>query len=226
MDIKRLITHFTYRIEQKPGGGFIAHASDVNVPPIEAPTRMELQHKIQDNINAALATEFPGLKLSESKRVSFHLERQADGALAFHSSDPNAQSAGPSTHEEVESHFAEKMFSLFGKQIIAHLPPEVASQLPPELSAQLNSGNIKVFVEKKVSILGAAPSGSAMAQALPQNPGAAGSETLIREANFASQSTSGSPITPERGNSGKFLRFLLALAVIFGMMYLYLRLHH
>src|SRR5205814_294906 len=106
MDIKRLITHFTYRIEQKPEGGFVAHASDPNLPPIEAPTRMELQHKIQDSINAALATEFPGLKLPENKRVSFHLERQADGGVAFHSSDPNAPNSGLSTHEEVENHFA------------------------------------------------------------------------------------------------------------------------
>ena len=224
MDIKRLITHFTYRIEQKPGGGFIAHASDPNLPPIEAPTRMELQHKIQDNINAALATEFPGLKLPENKRVSFHLERQADGALAFHSSDPTAQGAGPSTHEEVESHFAEKMFSLFGKQIIAHLPPEIASQLPPEVSAQLSSGNIKVFVEKKVSIHTSA--GPSEVTKTSFQPSGEAISAPTSAANFSIQSTTDSPITPERGSSGKFLRLLLALAVIIGMMYLYLRLHH
>lgn len=226
MDIKRLITHFTYRIEQKPEGGFIAHASDPNLPPIEAPTRMELQHKIQDSINAALATEFPGLKLPENKRVSFHLERQVDGTMAFHSSDPNASSTGPSTHKEVESHFAEKMFSLFGKQIIAHLPPEMASQLPPELSAQLNSGNIKVFVERNVSVRTSirpneiAPTASQVSGAL------ASEEGPISTANFSGQATSGSPITPERGGSGTFLRLLLALAVIIGVMYLYLRFHH
>ena len=39
MELKRLITHFTYRIEPKPEGGFIAHATDPTVPPLEAPTR-------------------------------------------------------------------------------------------------------------------------------------------------------------------------------------------
>src|SRR5205807_9887900 len=41
MEIKRLITHFTYRIEPKPEGGFIAHAADPSVPPLEASTREE-----------------------------------------------------------------------------------------------------------------------------------------------------------------------------------------
>jgi hypothetical protein len=60
MEIKRLITHFTYRIEPKPEGGFIAHATDPSVPPLEAPTREELQQKIQANIATAVAAEFPG----------------------------------------------------------------------------------------------------------------------------------------------------------------------
>ena len=34
MELKRLISHFTYRIEPKPGGGFIAHASDPAVAPL------------------------------------------------------------------------------------------------------------------------------------------------------------------------------------------------
>jgi hypothetical protein len=43
MELKRLISHFTYRIEPKPGGGFIAHPADPSVAPLEAPTREELQ---------------------------------------------------------------------------------------------------------------------------------------------------------------------------------------
>src|SRR5438034_7388212 len=55
MVLKRIITKFIYRIEPKPEGGFIAHASDPSIPPLEAPTRLELQQKIQANISAALA---------------------------------------------------------------------------------------------------------------------------------------------------------------------------
>jgi hypothetical protein len=72
MELKRLITHFTYRIEPKPGGGFVAHASDPTLPPLEAGTREELQHAIQANIAAAVAAEFPGLKLpGESQELKF-----------------------------------------------------------------------------------------------------------------------------------------------------------
>jgi len=60
---KRLISHFTYRIEPKPGGGFIAQPVDPAVPPLEAPTREELSRKIQEKIFEGLAAEFPGLKL-------------------------------------------------------------------------------------------------------------------------------------------------------------------
>jgi hypothetical protein len=223
MEIKRLITHFTYRIEQKPGGGFIAHASDPALPPLEAPTRMELQHKIQDNINAALAKEFPGLKLPENKRISFHLERQADGGFAFHSSDPNAQSAS-ATHEEVENHFAEKMFSLFGKQIISHLPPEFAAQLPPDLAGQIGSGNIKVFVERKV---GGQTETSVSASTLPisTQTGTPQSDSPI-STNFGVNASDNSPITPGRDNSGAVLRFLIAAVVIIAAMYFYIHLHH
>jgi hypothetical protein len=224
VDIKRLVTHFTYRIEQKPDGGFIAHSSDPNLPPLEAPTRFELQHKIQDNIDSVLRSEFPGLNLPENKRVSFHLEKQADGTVAFHSSDPNSTTANAGTHEEVESHFAEKMFSLFGKQILSHLPPEMASQIPSDLAAQLNSGNVKVFVEKKVT-RSDSPSGAAgqltttlFAPAPQSNSGT--------DSNFMNQATNASPITPERNSGTGMLRVLLALAVICGMLYLYLKFHH
>jgi hypothetical protein len=49
MELKSLITHFTYRIEPKPAGGFITHTTNPTVPPLEAPTREELQRKIQAN---------------------------------------------------------------------------------------------------------------------------------------------------------------------------------
>ena len=77
MELKRLITHFTYRIEPKPEGGFIAHATDPTVPPLEAPTREELQRKIQANIAAGLASEFPGLKLPLENQTQIRLPYRA-----------------------------------------------------------------------------------------------------------------------------------------------------
>ena len=74
MDIKRIISTFTYRIEAKPEGGFVARASDPSLPPLEAPTRQELQQKIQANISAAMSKEFPGLSHpSGSRRAQLQL---------------------------------------------------------------------------------------------------------------------------------------------------------
>src|SRR5205807_427003 len=81
---KRIITKFTYRIEPKPEGGFIAHASDPSLQPLEAPTRLELQQKIQANISAALAAEFPGLKLpteNQELKFNFHIEAKPGGSF-------------------------------------------------------------------------------------------------------------------------------------------------
>jgi hypothetical protein len=220
MDVKRLITQFTYRIEQKPGGGFVAHSSNPGAPPLEAPTRSELQQKIQDNINSVLKQEFPGLQLPDNKRVSFHLERQADGNFAFHSSDPNAQST-TAPHEEVESHFAEKMFSLFGKQILSHLPPEMASQLPPELAQQIGSGNIKVFVEKRVTTLRKPEVG-----AVAQESSAASTPDMATSSAGPINPADNSPITPEASSTGTVFRFLIAALIVIAAMYAYFHFRH
>src|SRR5215471_15383935 len=146
MELKRLITHFTYRIEPKPEGGFIAHATDPGVPPLEAPTREELQQKIQTNIAAAVAAEFPGLKLpleNQQLKFAFHIECKPGGGFAIHSADPNAQSIEAGTHEEIESHFSGKLIDILGK----HFMPELSQVL----AAQGNSGDIKVFVNNKMN---------------------------------------------------------------------------
>lgn len=229
MEFKRLFSQFTYHIEANPGGGFVARASDPTLPPLEAPTQMELRQKIQDSINAALATQFPGLKLASNNRVSFHIERQSDGTVSFHSSEPNTGAAAAS-HEEVESRFAEKLFSLFGKQILNHLPPELASQIPPELATQLGSGDIKVFVTSTRTQSGSnlpAPV-SAPQSTFAQDPSISPRfSNTISNSNFGMNPSDNSPITPGRSNTGApILRFLVMLAVIFAIMYLYLHLRH
>src|ERR1700674_2809089 len=106
MEIKRLITHFTYRIEPKPEGGFIAHATDPSVPPLEAPTREALKQKIQANIAAAVAANFPALKLPlETKEVkfAFHIEHKPGGGFALQSTDGKELPITGSIHAEIEN---------------------------------------------------------------------------------------------------------------------------
>jgi hypothetical protein len=70
MELKHLIKSFTYRIEPKPEGGFVARAIEPSVPPLEAATREELQKMIQARVAEAMAAEFPGLKLPLDKNVA------------------------------------------------------------------------------------------------------------------------------------------------------------
>lgn len=111
------------------------------------------------------------------------------------------------------------MFSIFGKQIINHLPPEFASQLPPDLAGQIGSGNIKVFVERKVG-------GQTETSVSATQTGTPQSDSPISNTNFGVNASDNSPITPGRDNSGAVLRFLIAAVVIIAAMYFYIHLHH
>jgi hypothetical protein len=201
MELKRLMTQFIYRIEPKPGGGFIAHASDPTVPPLEAPTREELQQKIQANIASGLAAEFPGLKLpvqNQELKFAFHIERSPGGGFAIHSADPDTQPIEGATHEEIESHFAEKLIAFAGK----HFMPE---ELSRALAAQGNSGDIKVFVNRRTGFTVSAGSDKS-------------------SLGSVSDAVGDSPIVPETSSSWNILRFLLALLIVTAMMYFFL--HH
>jgi len=207
MEIKRLITHFTYRIESKPDGGFIAHATDPTAPPLEAPTREELQQKIQANIAAAVAAEFPGLKLPlENKEVkfAFHIEHKPGGGYVLESTDGKALPITGSTHAEIENHFAEKVLGALGKALM----PEMSQAL----AGQLGSGDVKVFVNRKVS----SSTGS------PKFWSSDASSTSVGNANFSnSLNSTDSPITPEPSNIWPIVRFLLAALILAGLLYFF-----
>ena len=159
VELKRLISTFTYRIEAKPEGGFVAHASDSSLPPLEAPTRAELQQKIQDNIGAAMAREFPGLNLQSGNAASgnrelkfdFHIEAKPGGGFTLHSSDPNAAPIEGASHEDIAHPLAEKLAGMVGNYLLPN-------ELTEALARQGGSGDVKVFVNRKAGF--AANSGS------------------------------------------------------------------
>ena len=216
MELKSLITHFTYRIEPKPEGGFIAHTTDPTVPPLEAPTREELQRKIQENIAAGLASEFPGLKLpleNQQLKFAFHIERKPGGGFAIHSADPNAQPIEGATHEEIESHFAEKLMAFVGK----HFMPELSQAL-----AAQGSGDIKVFLNRKTGFTVNAGSHTIQTDDVTMEDSKLG-DTKTANASFGSVAAiDNSPITPETSSSWTIFRFLLTLLIIAAMMYFFL----
>lgn len=217
MELKSLITHFTYRIEPKPEGGFIAHTTDPTVPPLEAPTREELQRKIQENIAAGLASEFPGLKLpleNQQLKFAFHIERKPGGGFAIHSADPDAPLIEGATHEEIESHFAEKLIAFVGKHFIPELSQALAAQ---------GSGDIKVFVNRKTGFTVNAGSHTIQTDDVTIEDAKLG-DTKTANASLGSvgDAIDNSPITPETSSSWTIFRFLLALLIIAAMMYFFL----
>jgi len=227
MEFKRLIGKFTYRIEPKPEGGFIAHATDPRVPPLEAATREELQRKIQANIAAGLASEFPGLKLpleNQELKFDFHIERKPGGGFAIQSADPNAQPIEGATHEEIESQFAEKLIALVGKEFM----PELFHAL----GAQRGSGDIRVIVNRKTGFAvnsGSHKAGLGIARDLPPAGSSRSDNAKIEDAKLGDASRLGdtignSPITPETSSSWTIFLFLLALLIVAGLMYFFF--HH
>lgn len=213
MDLKRIISTFTYRIEPNPQGGFIAHATDPSLPPIEAPTREELQQKIQANISAGLAREFPGLNLpsgnlpsgNKGPKFAFHIEAKPGGGFSLHSHDPNATTIEGASHEEIEYPFAEKLAGVVGKYLL----PELSQAL----AKQGGTGDIKVFVDRKVSFTANPDS---------QKPTFGGTQNFQPSGTLQPPSIDNSPLTFEKSKSWPIFRFLLALLVAAVLVYFFL----
>ena len=234
VDLKRIISTFTYRIVAKPQGGFIAHANDPGLPPLEAPTRMELQQKIQANISAALAKEFPGLNLPSGNSASvdsasgnpafgnkelkfdFHIEAEPGGGFSLHSHDPNATTIEGASHQEIEHPFAEKLAGVVGKYFLPELSQVLASQD--------GSGEVKVFVNRKVSFTTKTDSQKPGAQKLTlgsaQNLPPAGAAQPPNRGDVVNAGDS-SPITFEKSKSWPILRFLITLLVMAALLYFF-----
>jgi hypothetical protein len=225
MEIKRLIRQFSYKIEPKPEGGFIARSSDPSVPPIEAPTREELETRIQANFAAALGLAFPGLNIPVDQRnVKFevHIDRKPEGGFAVHSQEVGTSTMNPATHEKID-HFAEELLGFVDKNF---------PLLSQALAAQATSKDIKFFATAGTSAT--VTQGSQMTPVQPDlaqsmlpaptfqkmfaQPGGAqtidGSTGDLTRASLAS-----TPITPEASSTKTFFRLLLFAVAIAGMLY-------
>jgi hypothetical protein len=215
MDLKRLVTHFAYKIEPKREGGFIARVADPAVPALEASMREELQQKIQQNILGALSREFPGLKLpTDSKTVvSFHVERTPGGGFAIHSSDPNRGVIETADATEFESRFAEKFLGLAGR----HMVPKMMKVL----AAKAGSTNVKIEINGKTlfqtsfNTVSSSPVQSASTEVSKLTGGNA---SLTQFGGTLGNN----PITPEPSNVGKVLGIIVTVLVLSGLRYLLL----
>lgn len=229
MEIKRTISRIAYRIEEKPEGGFIARCSDPNVPPLEAPSRFELEQQIQAKITAEMEGQFPGLKihLNQSGTKFITLESKPDGSIFPASGNSSLQPAEGGVKNAVEHWLADKAVSLVEK----NLPPELIEQLqhqPADGKININIAVTKVGAEGKVRRDYVISNGNDLLSRFLK--GRQKSSGALEPSNPVSASFSGtnldstSPITPVSGN-GSFFRFLLAAIVLIGVLlfFLYLK---
>jgi hypothetical protein len=211
MEIKRTISKVVYRIAPKPEGGFIARAADPGTPPIEAPTREELQEKIRAAVAATLAQEFPGLKLpleNKGLKFSFHIEANPGGGFVAHSADPSQPPIEGATHEEVQHRVAEKFLGSLAGRFLPELSQAVGKPM--------KSGDIDIVVRKNFGFTANASTQklSAGADALQgQNSG----DVVDLVHNV--------PIVPTAAGNWRLFRFLLVLVALAALIFFLLNRH-
>jgi hypothetical protein len=223
MEIKRLVQECVYRIEPKPEGGFIARASDPNVPPLEAATREELQQKIQAKLVAALGVAFPGLQLPQQGTqisVSMHVDRKPGGGFSVHADNPGTPGFNPAAQEKLD-HYAEELLGFVDK----HFP-----HLSEQIASQVTGREIQVFTSTTVSTSGkqnSALSPMFLPTQTVQSTDVAGQQaapsmTTVENADLDPSLLSNTPITPQATKVSPIVRFLLTLLIIAAMMYFFI----
>ncbi len=224
MHLKHLIQQFSYRIEPKPEGGFIARSNDPAVPPLEAPTREELQEKIQASMAAALAEAFPGLKIpldNGKRKFEVHIERKAEGGFAVHSAEQGAPGTERVGQEKID-HFAEELLGFVDKNF-----PGVSKAVVARIEAEAG----KALTNHGTGVVLNGDSQPGSAQNFPESiqSNCVNSETVkfgtakTFDANFGSfGAIANNPITPQTSSGWPILRFLLTLLIIAGLMYFFL----
>jgi hypothetical protein len=222
MEIKRLVQECVYRIEPKPEGGFIARASDPDVPPLEAATREELQQKIQAKLVAALGGAFPGIQLPQQSTqvsVTMHVDRRPGGGFSVHSDNPGTRGFNPAAQEKLD-HYAEELLGFVDK----HFP-----HLSEQIASQVTGREIQVFTSRTVSTSGKQNSAlSPMFLPTPtvQSRDVAGQQvapsmTTVENADLDPSFLSNTPITPQATKVSPIVRFLLTLLIIAAVMYFF-----
>jgi hypothetical protein len=228
MELKQLVKQFSYRIEPKPEGGFIARSTDPTVPALEASTREELQRQIAEKFSAAISQSFPGLKIpvqTKTSKFEFNIERKPDGGFSVHSTELGGSTDSPVNHEKMD-HFAEELLGFVDKHF-----PDLKGAL---IEKAMSQGQIPLAKDGSIpqNALGALANTENL---LPTNPMANVVATVTTSISRNGKQINGSlgdvgriidnnPITPQAGGNWKLFRFLL---VALGLaVFAYFVLHH
>jgi hypothetical protein len=210
MQLKEMMQKFVYRIEAKPGGGFIARALDPAVPPLEAPTREELQRMIQAKVLSGLGESFPALKIpvqSGQHTLELHIDRKVDGNFSVQSHEVGGAEMDPATQEKID-HYAEEILGFVSKHF-PHLSEKIAEQVR---EAALNAAQ-----GQTTTLAG---------QSVPQQPSGpyisgpnAQTDVKVERTTLNNAVVLNTPITPEAGGSKGVLLVIAGLLALAGLYY-------
>ena len=87
MDIKTTTARFSYRIQAKPEGGFVATPSDPAMETIEGSTKEQVEQKVQAKISEMIGAQLPttlklgGINVTVNRKVNFTTRTQSGPPL-------------------------------------------------------------------------------------------------------------------------------------------------
>jgi hypothetical protein len=236
MEFENILSKFIYRIESKPGGGFVATCKDSTAPAIEGATRQEVQRRIQESIAANLGTQFPALQSAlagNEVKLHYHIEAKPGGGFVIHHGDSN--SLDPE-HPPVEGSTREHLENVIESKIFSAIMDRLPTELHQQVADKLNSGGLDIDVNRTISV---SSRGKPFAPVVGNNSAASDNASAFGTADMSSSNadlgtTNQSPITRYDGNSpvqfekssdGAVMRFLLAVAIVAAMIYIFLHRH-
>lgn len=103
MDTKTTIAKFTYRIEERPDGGFVACADDGALETLEGVSREELQKKIEEKLTALVDDQIHQQFKIGGADVRLNLVRKV--STKFQSGNPSPEITTPSATSDSSPRF-------------------------------------------------------------------------------------------------------------------------
>ena len=204
-----------YRIEPNPEGGFTARSTDPSVAPLEAPTREELQRKVQEKIANEMLSGLGGRTLRLGNRIAnfnFEVERKPEGNNTFRSAGTILSGAADSADKNAQD-------TKLVADIIAKNFPEISRELATSGGTtkliQVSQRQQDVIVDVTRQRLG--PTFTKLLQP-------SGHTKDVTTGDGAVSPMVNRPIIPEASGSWKILVILTTLLLL-GALFYFLRQH-
>lgn len=198
MELKHLTSKVTYKIEPNPSGGFIARSTDPSIAPIEAPTWVEMQKKLQTQIMGSIATQFPALNLPMlGNFAGSDGGKTTSRTMISNTRDGEAAISREATPEET-TQFAEQFASIMQKNF-PELAREISARVESSVPSQTGLQNHGAYTQTRPPLNSSPSTDRDASQTTPENR----------------------PIVPETNSAWKFVGICAVILAIALACFLY-----